>query len=480
MFRLVRVSLVLAMVLGLLLAPALAVASDPVVPALVEATKHPGESLEVEKDVTTPAIPPIVDICLLEDETGSFGDDWANLQTAAPTLYDTIVATSPDAQFAVAGFRDYPVDPYGMPDDWVYHLLSSMIAAEADWLAGVAALVAWPPTAGNDPAEAQYDAIVSATGPGVFMDPTLGEQNPCGWRDVAGVQRVLVVVVDSPFHIPDGTHVNDEASTLAALNAENVKVIGLKAPGAGMELDALAAGTGGSVQPLSSDGANIASAILAALEELTTDVWWTEDCPDTLSVSLDPAVHYDVAGETTVHFDETISVPNSTPPGEYTCTVTFWANEYPEEGARIGRQAIDIEVTAIPVPLDIKPMSCPNPLSMLAKGVLPVAIPGTAELDVTTIDPATVELEGVPALRWELSDVATPFEPWLGKEDCWDDCTTAGADGFMDLTLKFETQAVVTALGPVSGAQCVVVTLTGNFLDGRAITGEDVMVIRPK
>jgi hypothetical protein len=477
MSKLLRLSAALTLVLALLWAPGLAAANGPVDPPSVEQRMYPGTSIDVDKSVTTPAIPPVVDICLLEDETGSFQDDWPNLQAAAPALYDTITATSPGAQFAVAGFRDYPVNPYGEANDWVYHLLSSMSPNQADWIAGVAALTAW---AGADSPEAQYDAIVAAAGPGVFNDPTFGEQNPCGWRDVPGVQRVLVVVVDSPFHTPDGRHVNDAASTLAALNAQDITLIGLKAPGSGAELDYLAGETGGSVQPLGSDGANIAAAILAALEELTTDVWWTEDCGPALTVTLDPLVHYDVAGETTVSFLETIAVPNATAPGDYSCSVTFWANDHPEEGAEIGRQTIRIRVMPIPIPLDIKPMSCPNPLNLKDKGVLPVAIPGTARLDVTTIDPATLRLAGVPPLRWSLADVATPFAPLLGKEDCWEDCTTAGADGFTDLTLKFDAQAVVAALGTVADGDCIVVRLTGNFLDGRAIVGEDVVVIRAK
>ena len=110
------------------------------------------------------------------------------------------------------------------------------------------------------------------------------------------MQRVLVVATDAAFHPPDGTHQKSEADTIAALNAQDIIVIGLKAGDAGGELDALAAATGGSVQPLSDDGANIATAILNALAELTTDVWWTEDCGPELDVSLDPTVHENVPG----------------------------------------------------------------------------------------------------------------------------------------------------------------------------------------
>lgn len=90
--------------------------------------------------------------------------------------------------------------------------------------------------------------------------------------------------------------------------------------------------------------------------------------------------------------------------------------------------------------LDINPASCPNPLNTNSKGVLPVAILGTDYFDVTTIDPATIELEGVAPLRWSIEDVATPFD----GEECG--CTEEGPDGNDDLTLKFKTQEIVGAL----------------------------------
>jgi hypothetical protein len=50
----------------------------------------------------------------------------------------------------------------------------------------------------------------------------------------------------------------------------------------------------------------------------------------------------------------------------------------------------------------------------------------------------------------------------------------------MDLTLKFKTQEVVDAVSPVADGECRVLTLTGNFFDGRAIEGEDVVVFLAK
>ncbi|UCB52150.1 MAG: hypothetical protein JSV10_09215, partial [Candidatus Zixiibacteriota bacterium] len=99
----------------------------------------------------------------------------------------------------------------------------------------------------------------------------------------------------------------------------------------------------------------------------------------------------------------------------------------------------------VPVHLDIKPRSCPNPFNAQPKGMLPVAILGTEDFDATSVDPATVMLEGVSPLRWHYEDVATPFDP--GEDSC--DCTTEGPDGHMDLTLKFGHRGVLAALEPV-------------------------------
>lgn len=293
-------------------------AATDIQPRAVEDVIFPGGSIDVEKKITTPALPPVVDVCLLEDETGSFGDDIANLNTAASSLYDAIVAASPGAQFAVAGFRDYPASPHGSTGDWVYRLLSSMDPAKAAWLAGIAALTA---SGGNDFPEAQYDAIVAATGPGTFTDPTLGDQADCGWRDASsGAQRVLIVATDAPFTLPhaDGHHVNTAVTTTAALLAEDIIVIGLKASGAGTELDGLAAATGGSVQALSSNGANIAAAILAGLAAVEVEVSMESTCTAPISTTFSPNPQTVTSGGTAT-FTETISVASDAPGGTYTC-----------------------------------------------------------------------------------------------------------------------------------------------------------------
>lgn len=138
--------------------------------------------------------------------------------------------------------------------------------------------------------------------------------------------------------------------------------------------------------------------------------------------------------------------------------------------------------TALAVPIDVKPQGCPNPLNVQSQGVLPVAILGTSTFDVTQVDVSTVKLEGVSPIRSAFEDVATPFVPFTGKTQA-SDCTAQGPDGFLDLTLKFDTQAVVAALGTVTDGQVRVLHLTGNLMaasGGTAINGEDVVVILRK
>jgi hypothetical protein len=187
-----------------------------------------------------------------------------------------------------------------------------------------------------------------------------------------------------------------------------------------------------------------------------------------------PASYAEVEPDSEVSFEVTITVPPGTDPGEYHFTISA----VDETGVNYGDQEVHITVR-YDVPVDIKPQSCRNSLNVRKNGVLPIAILGTAEFDATQVDPASVELVGVAPLRWALEDVATPYEPYVGKQDAFD-CTTAGADGFTDLILKFKAQEVVAALGEVADGDVLVLPLTGTLKEefgGQAFYGEDVVVI---
>jgi len=132
---------------------------------------------------------------------------------------------------------------------------------------------------------------------------------------------------------------------------------------------------------------------------------------------------------------------------------------------------------AVIVPIDIKPQSCPNPLNVKSNGVLPVAILGSADVDVKEIDLTSLEIFGIKPIRSSYKDVASPVTDAL-PEDCL--CNTDGPDGYLDLTLKFDTQEIVNAIGPVNDDDYVVLTLTGSLTNGTLIEGADCVWIIKK
>jgi len=157
----------------------------------------------------------------------------------------------------------------------------------------------------------------------------------------------------------------------------------------------------------------------------------------------------------------------------------------------------------IDVYVDIKPTSCPNPVNAKGGGVLPVAILGTDRVDVTLIDPSSIRFAGVapiaaalPApirlgngdmdnpfvqpIRFAYEDVTAPYEGDL--EDCLS-CTTEGPDGFMDMTLKFDTDEVVAAIlaalpddVELTKRFCVEVEISFQ-LDGADYSAKDVLLL---
>ena len=67
------------------------------------------------------------------------------------------------------------------------------------------------------------------------------------------------------------------------------------------------------------------------------------------------------------------------------------------------------ERAPLKVAFDIKPGSCPNPLDTASRRVLPVAVLGTADFDVSLIEVDSPRLEGVVPIQSPCEDVAAPF-----------------------------------------------------------------------
>jgi hypothetical protein len=125
--------------------------------------------------------------------------------------------------------------------------------------------------------------------------------------------------------------------------------------------------------------------------------------------------------------------------------------------------------------LDIKPQSCPNPINVKSKGVFDVAILGTEEFDVRNIDLSTISLEGVTPLRHRYKDETSSV---VGGQEC--ECYSKKKDKIVDLTMKFDTEQIVDALGTVQDGEEWLLHLTGRLNDGTEIEGTDCILIKKK
>jgi len=98
------------------------------------------------------------------------------------------------------------------------------------------------------------------------------------------------------------------------------------------------------------------------------------------------------------------------------------------------------------------------------KGALNIAVCGSRDLEVSNVDPKSVQLAGVPPWHWKQKD----------SRLCPD-----GKDGVKDLVLKFKNREVIEALGPdLEDVDEVPLALTGNLIDGTAFGGEWVAEIK--
>jgi hypothetical protein len=140
--------------------------------------------------------------------------------------------------------------------------------------------------------------------------------------------------------------------------------------------------------------------------------------------------------------------------------IVFWVS-LADGNSAIVRADPDTGPTELQVLIDIKPGSDPNCINNDGNGVIPVAILGSADFDVTQVDPATVLLAGM-GIR-----VA-------GKSDKYQaHIEDVNNDGFDDLVCQIEDFDGVLEVGSETA------TLTGILYDTTPIVGSDSICIVP-
>ncbi len=145
-----------------------------------------------------------------------------------------------------------------------------------------------------------------------------------------------------------------------------------------------------------------------------------------------------------------------------TLTVTLCVhNEWSDQVRVLTQGTVDVEI-------DIKPGSYPNSFNVNGKGVIPVAILGSPDFDVTEIDTSTLSFGGLD-LR-----VKGNGAPQCSIEDVSGANMPDGEpDGYPDLVCQFEDDASNWEEGE-AGA-----TLTGRLTNGAPFKGTDSINIVP-
>jgi len=149
--------------------------------------------------------------------------------------------------------------------------------------------------------------------------------------------------------------------------------------------------------------------------------------------------------------------------------------DFTVENIRVGVASLATLADAqasIQTTFDVRPGSCPNPFNPKSNGVITAALLGNGDFDVNDISMATLRLEGVVSPVWvRVADVGSAVQ---GNGH---PCADTTPDGIADLSMKFATQDIAAALGPIMKRDAVTLRLTCRLVDGTVIEGEDVVTI---
>ncbi len=126
-----------------------------------------------------------LDVQFLQDLSGSFGDDIANVRTLVPQIVSALQAVQPNIEFGSSTFVDKAVSPFGASGEWVYQTylpLTTNVAALTTTYNNM--IIRF----GNDEPEAQIESL---------MQLAL-HSSEVGFR--VDSARFVVLFTDAPFH----------------------------------------------------------------------------------------------------------------------------------------------------------------------------------------------------------------------------------------------------------------------------------------
>jgi VCBS repeat-containing protein len=238
---------------------------------------------EIENEVcdfgTGGTVTGALNVQFLQDLTGSFADDIANVRTLVPQIVTALQTVSGGAAFGVSTFRDKAYGSFGGAGDWVY---ITALAVGATPSALTTAYTNFVASSGNDEPEAQIEALMQL---GLRANGEVGFQSNSA--------RFAVVFTDAHYHtaadglaagiltpnngdiVLDGGGIGENypelAQVKAALEAANIIPIFAVTPGLETTYQGLATALGrGTVVTLTANSSNIVSAITTGLTTATT------------------------------------------------------------------------------------------------------------------------------------------------------------------------------------------------------------------
>lgn len=295
-------------------------------PPFVNEIIFPGQSIDIDKSVHTPAIPPDPEIYFLVDTTGSMGSVIGEVQTEIGLIITAILLEQPTAEFGLGQYKDFPFD------DFAY---LHMVSIGGDVPGAVAGLLAG---GGADGPEGQFYAL-----------DQIAKNNTAGFSGDDGSTPIIVWIGDAPAHDPVCAAISgvgydiDEASVTADLVAAGYTVVALSTTtgypdgldddptlyggdylgacgvegGAPGQATRITDATGGTALADVGPG-DVTLAILDALSAVQIEVSMTSDCEYPIDTDFLPVSVVTESGEV-VNFTETISVASDAPGGVYEC-----------------------------------------------------------------------------------------------------------------------------------------------------------------